>query len=144
MHTCISWNKSFKFELFPLFLRGLERDFLLEFKDVRYSKAQKMLNFFHLMPLFSTYKFNCSRNRYSGTLLYDLVPYTLLKSIVLAGVLVLCFIQVQWGLKIHLIESICHLCWFFHTPLCSKLAPLSQGSHRKSIALNVRNFWPAL
>ena len=34
--------------------------------------------------------------------------------------------------------------WFFHTPLCSELAPLSQGGQRKSIALNVRNFWPAL
>ena len=34
--------------------------------------------------------------------------------------------------------------WFFQTPLCSKLAPLSQGGHRKSISLNVRNFWPAL
>ncbi len=32
----------------------------------------------------------------------------------------------------------------FHTPPFSKLAPLSQGGHRKSIALNVRNFWPAL
>ncbi len=32
----------------------------------------------------------------------------------------------------------------FHTLPCSKLAPLSQEGHRKSIALNVRNFWPAL
>ncbi len=34
--------------------------------------------------------------------------------------------------------------WSFHTPPCSKLAPLSQGGHRKFIVLNVQNVWPAL
>ncbi len=34
--------------------------------------------------------------------------------------------------------------WWFHSAPCSKLAPLSQGGHRKFIALNMRNFWPAL
>ncbi len=34
--------------------------------------------------------------------------------------------------------------WYFHTPPCSKLAPLLQGGHRKVITSNVQNFWPAL